>query len=37
MDDFQKWLLALPIQTLTDELKDEIIVQALNAQERDNS
>ena len=37
MDDFQKWLLALPIQTLTDELKDEIIVQALNACESDNS
>ena len=37
MDEFQKWLLALPIQTLTDELKDEIIVQALNAQEKDNS
>jgi len=37
MDKFQKWLLSLPIQTLTDELKDEIIVQALNAQERNNS
>jgi hypothetical protein len=37
MDEFQKWLFSLPIQTLTDELKDEIITQALNAQERDNS
>jgi hypothetical protein len=37
MDEFQQWLLSLPTQTLTDELKDEIIVQALNACERDNS
>lgn len=37
MDEFQNWLFSLPIQTLTDELKDEIITQALNAQERDNS
>ena len=28
MDDFQDWLMTLPLQTLTDELKMEILTEA---------
>jgi hypothetical protein len=34
LDQFEKWLMNLPLQTLTDELKDDILLNAI-AMERD--
>jgi hypothetical protein len=30
MEEFEKWLYSLPLQTLTDELKEDIIVAVHN-------
>lgn len=30
LEEFQEWIMQLPLQTLTDELKDDIIINARN-------
>jgi len=34
LEEFEEWLMNLPLQTLTDELKDDILLNAI-AMERD--
>jgi hypothetical protein len=34
LEEFEEWLINLPLQTLTDELKDDILLNAI-AMERD--